>query len=116
MTTLSNNPTKADEIDFWGSFVKSLPKSSYLYCMFENSLSEITAMIRNDFGYDPMSGMVKRREELKREIAAMVGQVCANDAKLEQQGADIKERTRRLSVLQSSMDNLRAEARRLAIG
>ena len=55
MTTLADNPTKAQELDHWRRFLASLPPCSYLALYFRESVPILEDAMRNDWSCEPVS-------------------------------------------------------------
>ena len=114
MNPLPANPSKAEEIAHFNEFVNALPKGSYLYSMLHDAVATVANNIRNDFACDPL----KETWEKQREEAAALD-------KLKKQRADLEEANRQAQIaldgrkrdhdnMRKKIDNLRAEARRIA--
>lgn len=69
ISSLPDNPTKAQELDHWRTFVEALPAGSYLADMFADSFTLVGNMIRNDIAFPLIPELVKERDFYRAEAA-----------------------------------------------
>ena len=66
MKALPDNPSKAQEIEHFRAFMKSLPADSYLRNMFGGMETYVEQQIQDDFGWNIREAMTRKDEELSK--------------------------------------------------
>lgn len=110
---LSNNPSKAEEIEFVRAFVESLPRNSCLKTILGEATTDIGEMIKNDFAYSPMPGLCARQRDMEREL--MATQFKINDAqdKLRKLGMALEDKQGKLAYTCDELQRVMNKAKRV---
>lgn len=114
MKPLPANPSKAEEIAHYNEFVNALPKGSYLYAMLHDTVAAVASNIRNDFACDPLNQTWERQREAVAELDKLNKQKAAVEEENRQAQIALEGRKRDHDRMRKQIDNLRAEARRIA--
>lgn len=105
MKALPENPSKAQEIEYFQAFMKSLPADSYLRNMFGGMESYVEQQIENDFGWN----LLEARDQKEQELVKM-GKI-RDDALAQVQilEARVKRTEEMNAVIREDVSRIRAE-------
>lgn len=105
---LPANPTKAQELAHWRAFLETLPAGCYLSDLFNDSLSAVESMLRNDLAFPLIPELVKEREHYRAEADeaekrrnALHDEVTSLEARARQAKRDAERAHERLTAIKA---------------
>jgi hypothetical protein len=92
MNALNNNPTKAQELAHWESFVATLPKGSYLADYLDGSTDILRGEMSSDMGLNLIAEILRCKEQARRdadEAMQRLKKLAEEHAKMARELADM---------------------------
>lgn len=116
MSTLTANPSKAEEIAHFNEFVNALPRGSYLHAMLADAVAVVASNISNDFATDPLGEVWERQREELTALAKMKAERAELAESNRVATLAARSLTREMDRIRKAIDDMRAEARSIAYG